>query len=180
MLNIFKKSTLLLLLTFTIQAEDICPIKLQFYNGGVPQWIDSISLLERLKSKVSQKNQDPLLESLIKYTNKQDCVKAIKKSTSFDLEQSIHKKSFINKKSFNCKGAYKKLNSIKSLQGEGKVVMIRGSHRILISLVGEKSFCIQSSSYDGARLNDNRLERLYNRLLGNYINHKLEGLNEVK
>jgi hypothetical protein len=83
-------------------------------------------------------------------------------------------------KSFNCRGASKKLNSIKELKGEGKVVILRGSHRVLISLVGEKSFCIQSSSYDGARLNDNNLERLYSRLLGNYINHKLEELDEVK
>ncbi|MCK4440526.1 MAG: hypothetical protein KAU90_00875 [Sulfurovaceae bacterium] len=180
MLNILKKFTLFLLLTITIQAEDICPIKIQFYNGGVPQWIDSISLLKKLKSKASKKNKDPLLENLIKYSNKQDCVKAIQKETSFDLEQSIHKKSFINLKSFNCKSAYKKLNSIKSLQGEGNVVMIRGSHRVLISLVGEKSFCIQSYSYDGARLNYNSLKRLYKRLLGNYINHKLESLDKVK
>jgi len=180
MLNIFKKSTLALLLTLTLQADDICPIKLQFYNAEVPQWIDSISLFEKLKSKASQKNQDPLLESFIKYINKQDCIKAVKKPTSFDLKQAIHKQSFIHLKSFNCRGASKKLNSIKELQGGGKVVMLRGSRRVLISLVGGKSFCIQSSSYDGVKLNDNNLEILYSRLLGNYINHKLEELDEVK
>jgi len=180
MLNILKKSTLAMLLTLTLQADEICPIKFQFYNAGVPQWIDSISLFEGLKSKASKKDQDPLLESFIKYINKQDCIKAVKKPTSFDLKQAIHKKSFVHMKSFNCRGASKKLNSIKELQGEGKVVMLRGSRRVLISLVGEKSFCIQSSSYDGVKLNDNHLERLYSRLLGNYINHKLKELDEVK
>jgi len=180
MLNILKKSTLALLLTLTLQADDICPIKFQFYNAGVPQWIDSISLFEKLKTKASKKDQDPLLESFMAYINKQDCIKAIEKPTSFDLQQAIHKQSFIHLKSFNCRGASKKLNSIKELQGEGNIVMLRGSHRVLISLVGEKSFCIQSSSYDGARLNDNSLERLYSRLLGEYINHKLEELDEIK
>jgi hypothetical protein len=174
MLNILKKLTLILPLTMTIQSQELCPIKFQFYDAGVPQWLDKETILERLKSKASKKNQDPLIERLMEYINRQDCAKAIKKEVSFDLEQAIHEKSFIHQKSFNCKNASKKLNSIKSLQGGGNVVILRGSRRVLLALVGEKSFCIQSSSYDGARLNDTKLDNLYNRLFGDYIAKKIE------
>ena len=177
MYNFVKKTALLLVITIASSAQDTCPINFQFYDAGVPQWLDRESLLEGLKSKGSSSDKDPLLEKLIEYSNRQDCSKAHLKETSFDLEQSIHEQSFVNKKSFNCKNAARQLSQIEELQGGGKVIILRGSHRVLFAHVGEKSFCVQSSAFDGKRLNDSRLQKLYDRLFGRYMKKKLAEVN---
>jgi hypothetical protein len=174
MSNFFKSSILAVLLTLSINSQELCPITFKFYDVGVPQWLDKQTILERLKSKASKKNHDPLIEKLIAYTNRQDCSKALKERVSFDLEQAIEEKSFINQKSFNCRSSANKLNSIRALRGGGKVVIIRGSHRILFAHVGENSFCVNSRDYDGINLNETQLAYLYDRLFGDYIIKKLE------
>jgi len=173
MYPLIKQTALIFALTLTSLAQDSCPIPLEFYDAGVPQWLDRESLLEQLKSKASTKEKDPLIEKLMTYSNHQDCIKAIPKETSFDLEQRIHAESFIHQKSFNCNHAAQQLNQIDALSGGGKVIILRGSHRILFAHVGETSFCVQSSSLDGKKLNDRRVQKLYNRLFGQYINKKL-------
>jgi len=165
---------LLMLFSFATAQEDSKPIHLQFYDAGVPQWLDKESILEHLKSKGSTPDQDPLLERLIHYSNQQPFTDAQLQSTSFDLEQAIHQASFIHQKSFNCYGAALKLNQIKALQGGGKVIFLRGSRRVLIAHVGVTSFCLQASSFDGRRLNNARLQRLYDQLFDSYINSTLE------
>ncbi len=174
MYNLAKKATLFFMITLISSAQEGLPLSLQFYDAGVPQWLDRENILEGLKSKGSTTEKDPLVEKLIAYSDKQDLTKAELKETSFDLEQRIHEASFINKKSFNCKNAAKKLNKIEALKGGGKVVLLRGSRRVLIAHVGVKSFCIQASAFDGSRLNDSNLQELYDRLFNDYINEKLD------
>ena len=171
MYNFIKKLMLLILLSVATNAGDPCPISYNFYDAGVPQWLDRDDILEALGADSSKK--DPLLRKLMAYTKKQDCSKTKMKTASFDLKQSIKEKTFVNVKSFNCRRAHKKLKKIKGLHS-GDVVLVRGSRRVLISHVGWNTICVNSSSYNGKYLTQGKLERLYDDLFSEYISDRFE------
>ena len=171
MYNSIKKLALLILFSIASIAGDPCPISFRFYDAGVPQWLDRDDILEALGADSSKK--DPLLRKLMAYSKAQDCSKVRVKTPSFDLEQSIKEKAFVNIKSFNCNGAHKKLKKIKNLHS-GDVILVRGSRRVLISHVGWNTVCVNSSSYNGRYLTELRLQTLYDNLFAEYISDRFE------
>jgi len=173
MFNFIKKITLVVLFSMVTYAGDPCPISFEFYDAGVPQWLDREDILDKLKADSSK--ADPLLRELIKYTTSQGCAKTKVKKLSFDLEQKIKEKVFVNQKRFNCAGAHEKLNEIKGFnEYGGKLVLVRGSRRVLLSHVGWNTVCIQSSQYNGKRLSEYKLQNLFDKLFAGYIADRYE------
>ena len=166
MYSLIKKIALLAWLSSSIYAGDPCPIHFKFYDAGVPQWLDREDILEALKADSTK--TDPLLTKFREYTAKQDCTKTEEKEPSFDLIQEIKAKTFIHVKSFNCRGAHKKLKKIKDLSS-GDIVLVRGSRRVLISHVGWNTVCVQSSAYNGRHLSTYKLQTLFDKLFSEYI-----------
>ncbi|HHS92899.1 MAG TPA: PDZ domain-containing protein [Campylobacterales bacterium] len=248
MKNLKKIKHLLLLLGVTtlLHAGDPCPIGYEFYDLGVPKWLDKERVLDGLQSqsmwvgisyktakggavitrvvkgsnaykaglkvkdiiqrmngKSIQKTQDvsdgidaksigdvlkfELLRSGEKRTinmkigrkdplftqlsrNLHGCNQVRIKHLKPEQKRNIQKKLFVNGKRFNCHNAHRELAKLKIFHGDGgELVMIRGSKRVLLSHVGEKTLCVQSSKYDGANLSKKSLKKLSYELFDDYV-----------
>lgn len=122
------------------------------------------------KRTISMKigRKDPLFTQLSR--NIHECNQVRIKYLNSEQKREVQKKLFVNGKRFNCQSAHQELSKLKMFHGYGgELVMIRGSKRVLLSHVGQKTVCIQSTKYDGINLNQKSLKQLSHKLFDDYI-----------
>jgi hypothetical protein len=245
----FSKIQNFLLLISTIvilNAGDPCPISFEFYDTGVPNWLEKEKILDSLESQamwvgISYKTakggavithvakgssaskaglkvndiiqkmngksihktkdvsreidvrkigdtlrfellrqgkkkviamkigrKDPLCSRL--KMNIHDCNRVETKQLIAAQIAKVQKKLFVNGKRFNCQNAHTALAKLKMFHGDGgELVMIRGSKRVLLAHVGQKTLCVQSAKFDGMNLNRKNLQELSYKLFDDYI-----------
>lgn len=131
---------------------------------------------------ISPRRRDPLVAALFKASNKQDC-HGPALTTHSPLRKPILKAVFGNGRRFRCQTAHKHLqrihNQIKpsphSVGNESPIVVVRGTKRVLLSLVAGnhgKTICVPSQQFDGSKLTEKSALALHLKLTAAYTSHQ--------
>lgn len=120
------------------------------------------------KVNLTTASADPLLKSFLHI--KQDCTNTRTTQLSKKDSQSLEPYLFTTQRGFRCKSAHKRLLK-HSDYDEGDIVFIRGSRRVLMSVVGFDTTCVNSADYDGSQLTKQHVQKLFNRATKKYTQY---------
>lgn len=205
------KLVMTLCLTLGLNAGDPGAFEIDFYDAGVPPWLDRDKVLSGLKSKeiwlgVTSRHEeegilrdnkkmmkkvklgarDPLIRKLITIEGEEH-YSGEKDRNINDLSVRnkvlVYQKVFLKNKVFDCKNAHKKLSKKmfpkSDLRGAGaEVIVIRGSRRVMFvnmgmryENIGKKTICVNSADYDGKKLTEKKVAKLYWKLFGSQVDY---------
>lgn len=117
---------------------------------------------------------DPLLRRLIIVNDAEDeCANTHLELLPERIQAQLHKAVLSPKRSFYCKDAHQRILKHPSIE-QGDIVYIRGSWRVLISVAGFDTVCVKSADYDGAKLTNARVQRLFEQFTADYTNDRFE------
>lgn len=114
-------------------------------------------------------NQDPVLGALIRYASKQDCTDVSRGDASPSWSAEARPLLWAKNKRFRCDDADSALTKGGVSLGEGDVLMLRGSKRLLFVSPNLETFCVSAKDYDGAKLTPAKIKALYTRLTQSYV-----------
>lgn len=116
--------------------------------------------------------QDPAAGALIDFAAKQECTQVRNPSVTEAQAQAIRGRLFSDNRRFRCDDAHRQLKDFDyggGVLGDGDIVFVRGSRRLLVSNPGWATHCISASSVDGTKLNDASIGALFRRVSRSYI-----------
>ena len=143
---------------------------------------------KKITKKVKLGARDPLVNKLLETAGDENHMGEGHRqvhSLSMKKRQYLYKNMFLKNKAFDCKNAHKKL-SISMLPnssftgGGAQIVVIRGSHRVMFvnkgryTKVGANTICVNSADYDGKKLTEEKVSKLYWKLFGDQIEYWYE------
>lgn len=118
---------------------------------------------------------DPLLRQLFVVNDAEDeCANTrLDDSLSEQSKNALRQHVLSPKPSFYCKDAHQRILNHPDIH-EGDIVFIRGTWRVLMSVAGFNTLCVKSADYDGEKLTNTRVKKLFEVLTAEYTNNRHE------
>ncbi len=108
---------------------------------------------------------DPVLDGLINVARRAECGQAMAPALSEAQRSAIATGAFDAQQGFRCQDAHTALAGAFS---SGDLLFVRGGRRLLITMPGWNTHCVDVASYDGDGLQPEALERLFRRVTAAY------------
>jgi hypothetical protein len=115
--------------------------------------------------------QDPLVGALIDHAAAQECSDVSRANMTPEQTAEIRTKLFSKTRRFECKKAHRRLAKLDYLD-EAAIVVVRGSKRVLISKVGWATTCVSAADFDGDKLTDKAVGKVFKRLTKAYVDDR--------
>lgn len=123
--------------------------------------------------KLVMGQQDPLLGALIDYASKQECASVRRGEASPAMVTAARALAFEKNRRFRCDDAHKALAKADFGEEErlelGAIVAVRGSKRVLLSVPGWTTVCVDAAAFDGPKLAEPALAKLFSQLTARYV-----------
>ncbi len=126
---------------------------------------------ERLELTMVLGRRDPLVASLTRHAAQQACTSVNVANTQRDLTEAFHGAAFDAKRRLRCKNAHRFMMRLDD-QPPGRLVIVRGRRRVLLSLIGAETVCVAARHYDGDKLTERRIGRLFKRVSERYVTRR--------
>jgi hypothetical protein len=145
-------------------VDPMAPIAIRIQRSG-----------EELNKTILRSKGDPLVRMLVEANrNRQDCL-GIQQNSGSPALADVQSAIFEDTRSFRCTDAHLRLRKhFPHGEYDGDIVIVRGSRRVLLALVGWKTICVQASDYDGAKLTPVRMRKLFDRLTKELVEDRFE------
>ena len=143
---------------------------------------------KKMTKKIKLGARDPLVDKLLSIAGDENHMGEGHRqlhNLSMKSRGYMYKNMFLKNRAFDCKNAHKKL-SIKMLPkssftaGGAQVIVIRGSHRAMFinkgryTKIGANTICVNRVDYDGKKLTEEKVTKLYWKLFGDQIEYWYE------
>jgi len=157
----------------TVRSHDVLADLFRKAAPGTRMKLDVLRAGTKRSLNLTMGAQDPVVGALIDHASKQECARVRRANLTAEQVTSIQKALFSKARRFRCKDAHRALRGLKyggrdTLEG-GDLVVVRGSKRLLVTNQGWRTTCLKTADFDGARLTDKAIARLFRKVTGAFV-----------
>ena len=119
---------------------------------------------------------DPLLWALVRWGNQQECAAVDYDDRSQQTTENAAAVRAATQKNgtLRCKGTHRRLQKVFGTHAGGEIVLVRDQSKVLLSMSGFRTMCVKASDYDGEKLTEKRVGKLFKQLTRSYIKDRYD------